>query len=74
MNESDFKIPDKALARGAGQLNLVEGTTENPTPAICNWPTHRSTDWLSEDGCRLICGICHPKATKGRHGKARSQD
>jgi hypothetical protein len=70
---SDFKIPQKALDRGAGQLKLVVGTPSNPTPAICNWEGHRSSDWLSDDGCRLICGVCHPKPTKGRH-EARTQE
>lgn len=62
MSDDRFPIPDSALARGAGQLRLVEGTRENPTKATCAYPEHRGSDWLSEDGTRLICGQCHPKA------------
>jgi hypothetical protein len=31
-----------------------------PSPALCRYPEHRTSDWLSPDGRRLICARCHP--------------
>ncbi len=52
---------------------LMSTLTQIPTPAICRYGVpsyaernpeiaerHRESDWLSQDGKRLICGTCHP--------------
>ena len=43
-------------------------------PALCPYPRHRESDWLSTAG-QVVCGVCHPPATEpGRRAPTHARE